>query len=188
MDLRSSYNMDNAILIKRINSTMFHRLRAILLGCLLALAPLLAAADVANFLFTDTQGKTYRLSDLKGKWVLVNFWTPWCPPCWMELPDLNQLQHEHADLVVIGVAMDYLREDSVQYVVEKHKIDFPVVMGGKSRARDNVSKQVGPVPFYPTSYLYGPDSQVALVKSGVIDREEIEDVLASHPHAAPKQL
>jgi len=138
------------------------------------------AVEAINFNLTDIAGKTYHLSDLKGKWVLVNFWTPWCPPCWKELPDLDELQKQRSDIVVIGIAMDYNTEESVLYLLKKHKITMPIVMGGKSRGENNVSNQIGPVPFYPTSYLYSPDNQVAMVKMGMVDQEVINRAIFSY--------
>lgn len=150
---------------------------ALLFWLCFAFASSAKAVEAINFNFTDIAGKTYHLSDLKGKWVLINFWAPWCPPCWKELPDLDDLQKQRSDIVVIGIAMDYNSEDSVQYLLKKHKITFPIVMGGKSRGENNLSNQVGPVPFYPTSYLYAPDNQVVMVKMGMVDQEIINQFI-----------
>ena len=159
---------------------MPNRFKILLLIWLLAILPAAQAAEAINFDFTDTLGNQYRLSDLKGKWVLVNFWAPWCPPCWKELPDLNDLQKSRSDIVVIGIAMDYKNQDSVLYLLKKYKIDFPVVMGGKSRDDNNPIKQVGPVPFYPTSYLYAPDNQIVMVKMGMVDQEMVNQFIYSY--------
>src|SRR5678816_745699 len=53
----------------------------------------------------DLNGRTVRLSDYKGKVVLINFWATWCPPCRAEMPDLVRLQREHANqgLQIIGI-------------------------------------------------------------------------------------
>lgn len=152
----------------------------LLFWLLLTALPSAWAAEAINFNFVDTAGKHYRLSDLRGKWVLVNFWAPWCPPCWKELPDLNDLQKSRPDIVVIGIAMDYKSEDSVLYLLKKHKIAFPVVMGGKSRDENNPIKQVGPVPFYPTSYLYAPDNQIVMVKMGMVDQDMVNQFIFSY--------
>ena len=60
-----------------------------LAGLLLALAS--SWVQAADFKVTDTNGKTHTLSGYKGKWVLVNYWATWCPPCLEEIPDLIAL-------------------------------------------------------------------------------------------------
>lgn len=87
---------------------MRKRLTAFLAGLALLL-PMAAQADepkAINFQFTDVEGRAFQLSDFKGKWVLVNFWAPWCPLCWVEVPTLNEL-NKRKDFVVIGVGLDY---------------------------------------------------------------------------------
>ncbi|MEQ1556783.1 MAG: TlpA disulfide reductase family protein, partial [Gallionella sp.] len=71
------------------------------------LAGLLASLTVcaADFALTDLDGKTHRLSEYRGQYVLVNFWATWCSPCLSEIPELNALHKTHKNLVVIGVAM-----------------------------------------------------------------------------------
>ncbi len=76
-----------------------------LAGLLLALVASWAQAD---FKMTDTNGKAHSLSGYKGKWVLVNYWATWCPPCLEEIPDLIALhENQKNNLVVLGVALDY---------------------------------------------------------------------------------
>ena len=55
------------------------------------------SARAEGFLLEDIQGNTHRLEDYRGKWVLVNFWATWCPPCLSEIPQLNSLHNAHKD-------------------------------------------------------------------------------------------
>src|SRR5579883_3439250 len=62
----------------------------------------------AEFTLSDIHGKSWKLSDLRGKVVLVNFWATWCPPCRKEMPDLNGLQKEYGSkgLVILSITND----------------------------------------------------------------------------------
>ncbi len=131
------------------------------------------AAKAVNFQFTDSKGKTVRLSDYKGKWVLVNFWAPWCPRCKMEFNELNDLDARN-DFVVIGVAMDYgIDEGSVYNTMQRFNLRYPQIIGGNRRDANPPSNQVGPVDFYPTSYLYAPDGEIVMFVPGIISKQKI---------------
>ena len=122
-----------------------------------------------DFQFTDIDGHVRRLSDFKGKWVLVNFWAPWCPLCWAEVPTLNQLS-KRADFAVIGIGLDYGSDsDVVRETANNHRLDVDAVIAGGAR-RDPASpfRQVGPVDFYPTSYLYDPNGEIVMFIPGQV--------------------
>lgn len=127
-----------------------------------------------NFQFTDINGKKVQLSDFKGKWVLVNFWAPWCPLCWVEVPTLNEL-NKRRDFVVIGIGLDYGPDENVvRDTASRHNLDFhAVVAGGARRNPDSPFRQVGPVDFYPTSYIYDPNGEIVMFIPGQVRMNRI---------------
>lgn len=127
-----------------------------------------------NFQFTDIDGRALQLSDFKGKWVLVNFWAPWCPLCWVEVPALNDM-NKRKDFVVIGIGLDYGPDvNIVRDASQRHNMDFyAIVAGGARRNPDSPFRQVGPVDFYPTSYLYDPNGEIVMFIPGQVKTSKI---------------
>jgi thiol-disulfide isomerase/thioredoxin len=151
-----------------------------LAGLLLALAS--SWVQAADFKLTDTNGKTHTLSGYKGKWVLVNYWATWCPPCLEEIPDLIALHGDKKNnLVVIGVAMDYRNAKQVTDFADGLLVDYPIVLG-----TPRVVSQIGPVQGLPTTYLYNPEGKMVAQQVGLITRAAVESYIASKP-ARPKK-
>jgi thiol-disulfide isomerase/thioredoxin len=132
-------------------------------------------ASAGSFKFKDLQGHEQRLQDYRGKWVLVNFWATWCPPCLEEIPDLMALHeaHKKSDLVVIGVALDSTKESVVEFVAKK-KIGYPIVFGNY-----DLAAQVGEVEVLPTSYLYNPAGKLVSYQQGGVTRDSVESYIKS---------
>jgi thiol-disulfide isomerase/thioredoxin len=160
-----------------------YSMRKLLLGSLMMgiaacmTSPVYAAPEptkAINFEFTDVNGKDLKLSDFKGKWVLVNFWAPWCPLCWVEVPTLNEL-NKRKDFVVIGVGLDYGPDEGVvKDTANRHSIEFhAVVAGGARRNPDSPFRQVGPVDFYPTSYIYDPNGEIVMFIPGQVRMNKV---------------
>jgi len=83
-----------------------------------------------DFELKGIDGKTYKLSDFRGKVVVLNFWATWCPPCRKEIPEYNELQAEYAAQGVqfIGIAVDEEGLDKVKPWVEKNTVGYPILI------------------------------------------------------------
>jgi len=145
--------------------------------CLAAMLGLLATTPLAaaDFSFHDREGKLHRLSDYRGKWVLVNFWATWCTPCLSEIPELSNLHDTRQDLVVIGIALHYKSAKVVDQFSEAHGITYPVVLGNKS-----IEQQFGKVAVLPTSYLYNSVGDLEMVHRGELTQAMIETYLPKY--------
>ncbi len=170
---------------------MRKQLTAFLMGLALLL-PVVAHAEepkAINFQFTDIDGKDIKLSDFRGKWVLVNFWAPWCPLCWVEVPTLNEL-NKRKDFVVIGVGLDYGPDvNIVKDAAGRHNLDFhAIVAGGARRNPDSPFRQVGPVDFYPTSYVYDPNGEIVMFIPGQVRMNKVLSFIDSWKGSRPTQV
>lgn len=144
-----------------------------LMGLVLALFVGFAYAN--DFSVTDTSGKKHTLSGYKGKWVLVNYWATWCPPCLDEIPDLIALHDDKKNnLVVIGIAVDYRSAKQVTDFADGLLVSYPIVLG-----TPKVISQIAPVQGLPTTYLYNPSGKMVGQQVGAITRKAIESFIAS---------
>lgn len=127
----------------------------------------------------DKDGVSYKLSDEKGKWVLVNFWAPWCPECLQEMPGLNALQKQHQDLLIIGVAVMYRKTQEVTDVIKSQSVSYPIVFGNEDIASD-----FGEMKGMPTNFLYSPSGKLIGHHDGYLSQEEIEQAIGQKPGSA----
>lgn len=143
----------------------------------------LMATSAWAFSFTDSKGKVQSLEAYKGKWVLVNFWATWCPPCLEEIPDLISLNDKYSKtkLVVIGIAMDYRDPKQVTDFADSMFITYPIVLGNAT-----IAAQVGKVEGLPTTYLYNPEGKMVAYQVGALTKAAVEKYInGKKPVSAP---
>lgn len=134
-----------------------------------------AEAGTADFVLKDMAGSKHQLSAYKGKWVLVNYWATWCPPCLEEVPDLVNLydRRKQKDLMVLGVVFDYKDVKEVSEYVDDMLMSYPIVLGD-----DSVTAQIGSAAVLPTTFIYNPQGKLVKIKRGIITKAFIEDMIA----------
>jgi peroxiredoxin len=144
---------------------------------------------VIELTLKDPFGTEQRLSSLKGRIVILNFWATYCIPCRKEMPDLAAIQNEFAALgvQVIGASTDEATDrDKVLQFVKETKVNFPIWMGAS--AADMIRFGLGGA--LPGTVIIDREGRVAKVISGVIDRadirKQIESMLATAEQARAK--
>ena len=109
-----------------------------------------------SFELAGDSGAGARLEDYRGKYVLLNFWATWCPPCIQELPSLNTLHREMEPngLVVLGISVDENKEAYEQFL-DRFDVSFPTVRDPEMA----VASRYG-TSMYPETYLIDRDGRV----------------------------
>ena len=122
-----------------------------------SLTELPAGVVAPDFELMDTEGNRHRLSDYRGRPVIINFWTTWCPPCREEIPSMNRawqvLEQEGIAMLAINMGED---EDTIFIFSADYPADFPMLM---DRSGEVIAEW--PVKGLPTTYVVAPDGTIA---------------------------
>jgi peroxiredoxin len=105
-----------------------------------------------DFALRDLDGRVHRLSELRGRTVILDFWAPWCPVCAAQSGNVESAAGD--DDVVLSIAVDYEDEATVRRFAEEHGIEAPVLLG------DAAVRQAYHLSSYPTVYIVGADGRV----------------------------
>jgi thiol-disulfide isomerase/thioredoxin len=138
-----------------------------------------------DFNLKDVNGKPAKLSEYKGKVVLLNFWATWCGPCKAEIPWFIEFEKQYKDqgFAVLGVAMDDEGWDVVKPYIESKQINYRVVMG-----TDMVAQLYGGVDSLPSTFIIDRDGRVAAVHIGLAGkndyRNDVVQLLQQNDRAA----
>jgi peroxiredoxin len=102
-----------------------------------------------EFTLPDINGGTVSLSDFKGKVVIIQFWTTWCPGCIKEIPGLIDLYDRYREqgLEVIGIALDQEGARVVSPFVEKNNVDYTILLGNRAVSDSYKTKGLIPTAF-----------------------------------------
>ena len=124
-----------------------------------------------DFTLTDAAGQTFRLSDLRGKPVVLNFWATWCPPCKAEMPELQAASERLAgEVAIVGVDQGESAAE-VKAFAAQHGLTFPMPVDGKM----DVSRQYL-VRNLPTTFFIDRSGTIRYTQIGPLT----EATLAQH--------
>jgi len=125
-----------------------------------------------DFALKDADGRTVRLSDYRGKVVLLDFWATWCGPCKIEIPWFMQMEKEYKDrgFAVLGVAMDEDGWEAVKPFLAEMRVNYRTVLG-----TDMVAQQFGGVDALPTTFVIDREGRIASTHVGLASKSDYEN-------------
>jgi len=119
-----------------------------------------------DFTLTLTDGKDIKLSDHKGKIVIIDFWATWCPPCRRAIPDLVDIQKTYQkNVVIIGISLDTETKADVVPFIKKLGINYPVAY-----ATMEVYQAYGNIESIPTSFIVDQSGKIVDAHVGYVDK------------------
>ena len=131
-----------------------------------------------DFELTTLSGDEVRLSDLKGKKVILNFWASWCGPCKAEMPHMQNYYEKNKDsdnveiLAVNMTTQERRGMEGIENFVASHELTFPIPLDQEGSVIDTYS-----VMTIPTTYMIGTDGTVAHKIVGPMDEKMLEDYI-----------
>lgn len=149
--------------------------------CALALAWLAAAGTLGaeplqpwtggaapDLVARTLDGREWKLSDYRGRTVVVNFWATWCVPCVVEMPSLQRLRDRLAPAGVEVVAVNFQENTTrIESFMKQNGIALPAV-----RDHDGSLRRAWKVNVFPTSFVIAPDQRIALFAVGEVDWDD----------------
>jgi len=129
-----------------------------------------------DFTLKDSTGATVKLSDYRGKIVLLNFWATWCGPCKIEIPWFVEFEQSYKDrkFAVLGISLDDDGWESVKPYLETHKINYRVMVG-----TDALSQMYGGVDSLPTTFVLDREGRIAAHHVGLVSKSDYQHDIES---------
>jgi peroxiredoxin len=136
--------------------------------------PLRVGSLLADFTLPGLDGKQVKLSDYRGRMVLINAWATWCPPCQAEMPDLNALYEKHRStgFVILAVNTGETRDQAAAFA-KQLGLTFPILLDQDESLMDQLA-----IHDYPTSILVDGNGIIKAVKVGMFSPQTLNQEIA----------
>jgi len=127
----------------------------------------------SDFAITDLDGKDHRLSDYRGKDVMVIFWATWCMPCISEIPELKKLRNQIGEDKLAILAISSEEPSKVRKLVDMIKINYTVAAANTQ----SLPKPFSQVQAIPCAFFVRPDGTIKLATIGTLKLNDIRAIL-----------
>ncbi|MCS5585913.1 MAG: TlpA family protein disulfide reductase [Gammaproteobacteria bacterium] len=131
------------------------------------------AAKLPAFSLTDLEGNVHTNESTKGKYLVVNFWATWCPPCLKEIPAFVEFYEKHADKVqILGLDYEQANKSKIVEFSDTFMVNYPIVLFDDTNSQE--FRKFGEVLGMPTTYIYNPEGNLVDFRMGEIDIQTLE--------------
>lgn len=122
--------------------------------------------EAPDLVFKSYEGKNYKLSDLRGKVVILNFWASWCPPCREEIPSMDAVYKElkNKGLVIVAVSINQGGKKDIDQFKRELPFSFPVALDPEAKAAKTYR-----VTSIPTTFIIDRQGKIADKGVGAVD-------------------
>lgn len=158
-----------------LNTRWLAWLAVVLLSHLAALS-IAVAAEPIDFTLSTLSGEQQKLSDYRGRWVVVNYWATWCPPCRKELPELDLFNESHKDdAVVLGINFEDIPTAELRQFIDEQFLSYPMF-----RERPSRKTAFGPLSGLPTTYLINPAGVTVAMQTGGVTADMLDTFITHY--------
>lgn len=128
-----------------------------------------------DLVYKDLDDNEHRLSDYRGKWVIVNFWATWCAPCRKEMPDFVKLKEKYKDKLEIW-GIDYEDSDirTIKNFVRDFKINYPILKTDVYNPNEFESENTKGLP---TTVIFNPKGEQHDKRVGPIHYKDLVEII-----------
>jgi len=139
-------------------------------------------AEKIEYSLPDLDGVKRNISDFRGKWVVLNFWATWCPPCLKEIPELVEFHEDHhkKDAVVVGIAYEDIKTEALKEFAESYFMSYPILITSPT-----TKTPFGVISGLPSTFLLSPDGELVATQTGPVTARLIEDFIKNYKPEKP---
>jgi thiol-disulfide isomerase/thioredoxin len=135
------------------------------------LEPVEATAGL-TFELVDMDGVVYNQDNTSGKYLIINFWATWCPPCLKEIPAFVNFYNQHsAKVEILGLNYEGMDIEAVNSFKKRFNVNYPIILFAGSNEQEY--SKFGNLVGMPTTLIYNPDGELLHTFIGEIGIEEL---------------